>query len=145
MDVIWQFQGKNRFLSNFYPALVKFEGLTFPTAENAYQAAKSTSSKVRRQFLNLEPGQAKKTGQIIELRPYWDSIKLQVMEEILRDKFQDEGLAQMLHETYPRKLFEGNHWGDKYWGICYDQIENKWAGENHLGKLLMKIRQELIP
>jgi ribA/ribD-fused uncharacterized protein len=144
MHYIWQFQGRNRFLSNFYPAIVKFEGLTFPTAENAYQASKSSDSKVRRKFLHLPPQDAKRMGQVIELRDFWDGIKLQVMEEILRSKFQDEGLQEMLIDTYPKKLFEGNHWGDRYWGICFDQNENKWVGENHLGKLLMKIRQDLL-
>jgi ribA/ribD-fused uncharacterized protein len=144
MDYIWQFQGRNRFLSNFYPALVKFEGLSFPTAENAYQASKTLNRKVRKQFLHLPPGDAKRMGQIIPLRPMWEFIKLQTMEEILLSKFQDEGLALMLKETYPRKLFEGNHWGDRYWGICFDQIENKWVGENHLGKILMRIRSGLL-
>jgi predicted NAD-dependent protein-ADP-ribosyltransferase YbiA (DUF1768 family) len=37
------------------------------------------------------------------------------------------------------ELIEGNWWGDTYWGVC------NGVGENHLGKLLMKIRDYLYP
>jgi predicted NAD-dependent protein-ADP-ribosyltransferase YbiA (DUF1768 family) len=30
-----------------------------------------------------------------------------------------------------------NYWNDKFWGIC------KGVGENHLGKILMQIRDEI--
>lgn len=35
------------------------------------------------------------------------------------------------------ELIEGNYWHDTYWGVC------EGVGENHLGKLLMEIRNEL--
>jgi predicted NAD-dependent protein-ADP-ribosyltransferase YbiA (DUF1768 family) len=35
-------------------------------------------------------------------------------------------------------LIEENTWGDTFWGIC------KGQGENHLGRLLMQIRDELL-
>ena len=35
-------------------------------------------------------------------------------------------------------LIEGNEWGDTFWGTC-DGI-----GENHLGKILMRIRNEMV-
>ena len=34
------FRGELRWLSNFWPARVKFAGYTFPCVENAYQAGK---------------------------------------------------------------------------------------------------------
>ena len=40
-------------------------------------------------------------------------------------------------QTEDAELVEDNWWGDKFWGVCNGE------GENHLGKLLMKIRDEL--
>lgn len=60
------------------------------------------------------------------------------MEEVVRAKFsQNPDLARRLVDTCPRELAEGNHWGDTYWGTVNGQ------GENHLGKILMKVREEL--
>ena len=61
------------------------------------------------------------------------------MKKLLKQKFQQGTYyAELLKNTYPRKIIEGNTWGDIYWGVC-DGI-----GENNLGKLLMEIRQNLI-
>ena len=38
--MIEQFQGDFRWLSNFAPVNVNFNGVIFPSTENAYQAAK---------------------------------------------------------------------------------------------------------
>lgn len=72
-------------------------------------------------------------------RKDWDGIKLGVMEEVLRIKFSDKELRQKLVDTFPHDLYEGNYWGDKFWGCDYDL-----NGENHLGKILMKIRFEHV-
>src|SRR3954468_6821071 len=44
------FQGEYRFLSNFWPAGVEFEGITYPTAEHAYQAAKTLDVALRKRI-----------------------------------------------------------------------------------------------
>lgn len=41
MQIIREFQGEHRFLSNFWPATLRFGDWVFPSAEHAYQAAKS--------------------------------------------------------------------------------------------------------
>ena len=56
---IKEFQGQYRFLSNFWPAPVTFEGRTYPTVENAYQAAKITDDSLRKELVNLPPGKTK--------------------------------------------------------------------------------------
>lgn len=61
------------------------------------------------------------------------------MEEIVRAKFsENETLKNMLLATGDAELKEGNTWNDTFWGI--DQKTG--SGENHLGKILMKIRDE---
>ena len=63
-----------------------------------------------------------------------------IMEEIVRCKFtQNPHLADRLLKTGSRKLVEGNTWHDTCWGVDTSTGE----GENHLGEILMKIREEL--
>jgi ribA/ribD-fused uncharacterized protein len=140
------FAGACRFLSNFEPAKITIaeHGLTFPTVEHAYQAAKyNLDQPARLQAMKdiaaLDtPGQAKRAGRMIPLRPDWDRVKLPIMRRLVRLKFFGNGhLAILLLATEPAELIEGNTWGDTYWGVCNGK------GRNHLGKLLMSVRSEL--
>ena len=56
------------------------------------------------------------------------------MEFVLRQKFAHPDLLAMLLATGDMELVEDNDWDDTYWGVC------NGLGQNHLGKLLMKIR-----
>lgn len=137
-EVIDKFAAEYRFLSNFYPAKVKLDGLEYKTLENAYQAAKNFDLERRKMFLTLNAKQAKDEGQKTLLRPDWHQVKILVMTNLVRDKFSNNPeLCAKLLETGDAELIEGNTWGDTFWGVC------KGKGENHLGKILMKVRQEL--
>lgn len=59
------------------------------------------------------------------------------MEIFLYEKFSYPYLRKWLLETGEEELIEGNNWGDKFWG----QVNG--IGENHLGRLLMEIREEI--
>lgn len=139
MDRIESFTGEYRWLSNFWPARVRYWGEWFTSVEHAYQAAKFVPHDMPR-FNEIQyakrPAEAKKLGQGGEIRPDWEEAKLRVMESLLEQKFTG-AMAIKLAETGDAELIEGNWWGDTFWGVC----EGK--GENHLGKLLMKIRAEL--
>lgn len=137
-EVIGPFDGPYRWLSNFHPAPVMLDGMLFPTVEHAYQAAKTLKRSERSRIQALAtPGQAKRASRELDpRRPDWPEIKLAVMEDLLRQKFADPELRQRLRETWPQPLVELNTWGDVFWGVCGR------VGENHLGKLLMKIRAE---
>ncbi len=137
--MIDSFQGANRFLSNFWPATVVFEGATYPSSENAYQAAKTTDLFVREMFQKvITPGQAKRIGREVPLRSDWDKVKRQVMLDIVRDKFtRSLSLKTKLVLTGDHELIEGNHWNDTYWGVC------RGNGTNHLGRILMEVRREI--
>lgn len=72
------------------------------------------------------------------MRPDWDDVKVDVMEEIVYAKFtQNENLMHMLVLTEDMPLIEGNSWGDTFWGVC------DGVGENNLGKILMRVRDRL--
>jgi predicted NAD-dependent protein-ADP-ribosyltransferase YbiA (DUF1768 family) len=76
-------------------------------------------------------------GRSVKLRPDWESIKLDVMETAVRIKFTDPELAAKLIATGDEELIEGNWWNDTFWGVC------NGVGENHLGKILMKVRADI--
>jgi ribA/ribD-fused uncharacterized protein len=134
-----EFQGEYRFLSNFWPAEVLYEGITYPTAEHAYQAAKTLDVQERKRIAALPtPAEAKQAGRALKLRDDWEHAKFVVMEDVVRDKFTRHAeLREKLLATGEATLEEGNTWGDTIWGVYQGK------GENRLGKILMKIRSEL--
>jgi len=142
-EEITSFRGENAFLSNFYPVKVRMGGVEYPTIEHAYQAAKSMDA-AERDFIRRAqtPGDAKRRGRAIKLRRDWEAIKVDLMEKLLREKFKNQALAGMLLATGSADLIEGNTWGDTAWGAI--RRDGKWVGRNLLGKLLMKIRAELM-
>jgi len=142
---ITHFQGSYRFLSNFFPATITFGGLKYYSVEHAFQAAKTLDPVKRAPLtfahgteLSWNPGKAKVYGRSLELRPDWEDVKFKVMGQLLREKFTEHAdLGKKLIATGTRELIEGNYWGDRIWGVCDGE------GENRLGKLLMEIREEL--
>lgn len=143
-----RFIGVYRFLSNFFPATIVYEDKKYYSLEHAYQAMKTKDLEARRplQFdsgteLSVSPAKAKSWGRKVQLRDDWENIKLTVMKDLLRLKFEIPELRARLLETGDRELIEGNNWGDRFWGKC--ELGGIWEGANHLGKLLMEIRTEL--
>lgn len=137
-EAIFGFQGPTRYLSNFYHAPMKIGSRVWNTVENAYQAAKTSDRDLREKIRNASPSEAKKIGSQVEVRPEWDSIRVQVMRECLWAKFtQNGGLATRLLSTGEAYLEETNTWGDRFWGVCGG------VGENTLGQLLMETRKRL--
>ena len=140
MFTINKFREQYGFLSNFHEAPVTWEGLTYPSAEAAFQAAKVLTSEERLSFTTLPANRAKRMGRQVQLRPDWEEVKTGLMEEIVRAKFtQNPALAAQLLSTGNAQLVEGNNWGDTCWGV--DMRTGK--GENRLGCILMKVRAEL--
>jgi ribA/ribD-fused uncharacterized protein len=137
MDEITVFRGEFRWLSNFFPVVVKLDGVSYPSVEHAFQAAKTTDVEWRLLIRQHSASDAKHMGQCCDLRPGWDAMKLAVMEDLLRQKFRINWFKTLLLRTGDRNLVEGNDWDDTYWGVC------RGTGENHLGILLMKIREEM--
>lgn len=131
------FFGKYRYLSNFYLTPIKYDGVVYPSVENAYQAAKTLDLEQRKQFVNCSPGQAKRLGRTVGLRKDWDKIKLSIMRQLVSEKFKNANLAKMLLLTGQAYLEETNNWGDEFWGVYRNN------GRNYLGKILMRVRDEL--
>jgi ribA/ribD-fused uncharacterized protein len=126
------------FLSNFYNAPIEHEGIVYQNNEAAFQAQKCVDIKDRERFANISPSDAKRLGRRVELRKDWEQVKVSIMTEIVREKFQQNpDLADKLLATGNAHLEEGNTWGDRIWGTVNGQ------GANMLGKILMQVREEL--
>ena len=57
------------------------------------------------------------------------------MRQLLMTKFAWPGEQDLLLKTGTAELIEGNWWGDTFWGVF------NGAGQNHLGRLLMEVRE----
>jgi ribA/ribD-fused uncharacterized protein len=142
---ISKFEGKNYFLSNYAPARVKLNGLEFPTVEHAYQAAKTLEAGVREKIRGAStPGLAKKMGRKLDKRPDWPEVKVEVMRDLILQKFaQHPDLQKRLLATGDAELVEGNTWHDNFWGDCHCPRCAASPGQNRLGVLLMEVRRHL--
>ena len=138
MNVINSFDGEYDFLSNFYECPILWKGNLYRNSESIYQSYK-TWDNVPFDFTKTTGSQAKKISKKLNVRPDWNKIKFDLMYEICQEKFnQNTDIAQKLMNTGDAILIEGNYWGDTYWGKC------NGVGQNNLGKILMKIREELF-
>lgn len=144
------------YMSNFYPSPVSFDGLHFPTIENAFQAAKTTDLSERIKFTEVGPSQAKQFGRKVKpLRSDWEQIKDGVMLDLLRQKFACEPLRSALLDTENQHLIEFTTWHDTYWGVCLGGCKKGWPptkdvkphepgiGQNKLGLMIEQVRSEL--
>lgn len=126
------------FLSNFHPCLIEYEGIEYPSTEHAYQAAKTLDCGERESIAVLAtPGQSKRAGRRVTLRDDWEEVKVSVMRDLLIKKFSQLELGKKLIDTDDMYLEETNWWGDCFWGVCNGR------GQNHLGRLLMLVRDEI--
>lgn len=138
METISVFKGPYYFLSNFYPAKVTYNGVTYRNAEAAFQAQKDP--KMSFLFADLAPRAARELGRNskkITIRKDWEEVKYQIMYEIVECKFrQNEWMIWRLLHTGDALLIEGNTWRDQYWGVY------RGKGMNKLGEILMDLRDK---
>lgn len=150
MNAIKSFHGENYFLSNFSPCMLVYEGITYPSTEHAYQAAKTLDLGERLKISKLPtPGMAKRAGRNIQLREDWDKIKNQIMHDICKTKFSKSYFKLRLLATGDAYLEEGNTWCDNYWGVCTcgkcpENKKQPKENQNHLGLILMQIRESFL-
>lgn len=139
------FRNEYFFLSNMYPSKISipivipgdkphYETLTFSCVEAAFQAMKDPSRI--KEFVKLDGYNAKKLGRTVKLRDDWNNIKNDIMKMLVRLKFEQNPDIYTKLLNVSGTICEDNTWHDTYWGKC------NGVGENHLGKILMKIRDD---
>lgn len=136
---ISQFDTEWSELSNFACSPLSYDGKDYLSAEHAFQSAKVNDPENKHKVRSARTaGEAKILGNLFKDSKNWDEIKVTVMLNILRAKFsQNMYLADLLLSTSDAFLEEGNTWGDVFWGTT------NGIGQNHLGTLLMAVRDEL--
>ena len=140
-DSINRFNGEYDFLSNRFPCRVLWEGLEYRSAEAAFQASKCHDEKERKVYAGCTTDKAILKGK--DQTPYlgWEEDQLGIMESILWAKFEmNPSLMQKLVGTGNSVLLNGNNKQETFWGIDL----YSWIGENHLGRIIMNIRDKEI-
>lgn len=140
---IMRFNSKNLFLSNFYEGKpFNYKGYIFENTEAAFHSQKCPSRIA--DFQMVRPSQSKRLGRVVDLRKDWEDVKDKIMYEVCYAKFtQDENLKKKLLATGDVELVEGNYHGDRCWGMTFSQKTRSWIGENRLGLILMRLREDL--
>lgn len=140
--IIFRFIDEYFFLSNFYQAKFSYNNIIYPTAEHCYQAAKATDDDDWADIVGAKyPGYAKIIGRNLKnIRPDWNEVRLTIMYNIVKAKFeQNKDIGTKLIATENKVLVEGNLHGDVFWGVGL----GTGYGYNHLGRILMQVREEL--
>jgi hypothetical protein len=128
--------------SNMSSYAVEMEGILFMTSEHAYQYSKFSDADIKEKIKNARSGYEAKmiaveNADLISLD--WNERSLEVMEQILRLKLaQHPHIKDKLIETGDRDIIEASP-TDSFWGWGSDK-----KGENHHGKIWMKLRKELL-
>lgn len=127
---------------SYAPFQIEWKGKLWPTAEHAFQAAHffetdpELAEKVR---LTRSPREAddfaNKNKQFDD--PEWRSKRVAIMEEIIRVKYDQHPLIQETLAKTGSKLIVETNYNDAFWGWGNDK-----KGENTLGKIWMKLRDE---
>ncbi|BAY26076.1 hypothetical protein NIES2100_58870 [Calothrix sp. NIES-2100] len=138
---VWQPYGC---FSNFSPHGIKIQGTYWPTVEHYYQAQKfvgSIDAVIIPVIHNARtPEEAAALGRCSsrQIRADWCQVKTQVMREAVLKKFLTHAeIRDILLDTGDEILVE-NSPNDYFWGCGVNQ-----TGENHLGKVLMSVREEI--
>lgn len=142
-DIIYFYRTSGAYgcFSNFYPSPIVVGGKEWPTTEHYFQAMKFKGTPYEEEIRNLAtPMIAAAAGRdrTKPLRKDWEEVKDNVMYMALFAKFtQHANLRSILTGTDNALLVEHTH-KDRYWADGGDG-----TGKNMLGKLLMRVRDEL--
>jgi ribA/ribD-fused uncharacterized protein len=143
MDLIRFYSVSDEFgcFSNFSPHPICLRGKTWPTSEHYFQAQKFAGTpdeeevrRVKSPMIAARMGRSRKRP----LRKDWESAKDRIMHEAVLAKFaQHADLREILLGTGDAEIVEHTV-NDAYWGNGDDG-----SGENRLGQILMRVREEL--
>lgn len=144
--------------SNFFKVKggVTYKGNKFPTTEHAFMYGKALHFKdygIAKQLLTVssDPKKAKSLGRKVKgfNDTEWDKVKYDIMLEVNKEKYKQEGLRKELLETGKRQLVEASPY-DKIWGVKMSEdnplINNpkNWRGQNLLGKVLDEVKEDIL-
>ena len=141
-------------LSNFHDSPFTIDGIKYSHVEQYYQAGKArhfNDDKTESQIMAAnDPYKMFTLGQNVKNfdENMWRQQCNAVMEKAVLSKFStNKKLCDSLLETGDSIIAECGP--DKYWGTGMrssdprSRSKDTWTGENHLGEILMKVRDQL--
>lgn len=135
-------KGKHGFLSCLYRKKLIFEDREFDSAEHAYQFGKMRDKKTQEWVMKApHPHLVSIVCHNLfswDIVSGWSKMKVNRMYRVLKVKFSDIELKEKLLATGNAILIEKSK-SDSFWGCG-----KNGKGKNMLGKLLMKVREELF-
>ena len=170
-EPILKFRQEFSYLSNFnvLKNKIHYFGYDYISVEAGYMAQKCDDVAWKQYCSTISPhgnaqSEMKKAAYKVDLVKGFRDKQLKIMLDLLRLKFRNNPeLANKLVATYPRMIMEGNVWNDRYWGATipkqkhchlsdsgeleklYEEFPQYfYVGQNYLGRLLMKVRDELL-
>ena len=131
----------DNWFSNMKDATIQYNGMSFKSSENAYQAAKCLNVTDAIDIASMSSHKSKSAINKVEQREYFHFVKLNVMYQILQNKVANNiEFKEKLLSTGNDDIVEFNNWNDMFWGADH----KTGRGSNFLGLILMKIRKELM-
>lgn len=146
------FHSEHAWLSNFFPCKIDIQGLSFKSAEQAFQYTRAIRLKDTHLANLIRRSRNAKEAKLLSygnttISPEWDNDRFDVMRHIITEKFtQNYELGGKLVSTGQEALIEATI--DGFWGakasITSKSIKDgTWMGANFLGKILAEVRNEL--
>lgn len=142
--------------SNFFPTRFYLDGRYWTTSEKYFMYTKAITfgdKEVAEKILKTDnPKECKNLGRQVKNfnSEEWDSVKEEIMYKAVKAKFEQDGLCNYcIMKFIHQKFIEGSPY-DKIWGvgIKYNDKrifnEKNWKGENLLGKILTKVRDDIF-
>lgn len=130
--------------SNFSPHAIYINGQHWQTVEHYYQAQKFVNTKdqdaIQLIWAANTPEYAAALGRdrTRQIRPDWELVNLSIMREAVLTKFLTHlDIQKILLSTGDQIIIEDSP-TDYYWGCGLEK-----NGQNHLGKILVSVREEI--
>ena len=139
-------------LGNMYACPVEYNGKTYKSTEALFQSLRFDDENIIEEIRKATNGfsakeVAKKYKHKYVIEPLSEQ-DINNMKMCLQLKvLQNPKIKQQLIETHPLPIYEdvtkrGPKGSNLFWGAIYEN--NKWIGENVLGRLWMDIRNKII-
>lgn len=141
--------------SNWFKVDIEIDGVKYNCTEQYMMAEKARLANDNDSLALIlatnDPGKQKLYGRKVKNldRAMWDLVKFDVVYKACLVKFSLPELKKVILETGNRVIVEASP-TDKEWGVALHfndpavENESNWKGKNLLGKVLMKVRQELM-
>ena len=155
--MITQFKGQYEFLDPAYYCLAEYDGVIYNSAEAAFLASQYDDPYFRSMFRNPVPSYLAGSRTLPR-----DSRSAAIGHQSCRlnscgrslstNSRRSPNLRSLLLATRHERIVAENNWHEQFWGCCICNIRpGKYGrkdaclvpGSNHLGKILMSVRDRL--